>query len=590
MDVIHVNCSDKLYILTSTSLLINNNKLIELYNIDGDLSLPYKSYILEFFENKKDLFFMFTLKKEDFIEVYYFLDYLEYDETDEEFINQFITYVVNNKLKLKWTCFMNNHIRCINNYLNNGNSGYIDINTLINTCTLQFYKLYLTNWNNEEDELICNECIIKYNKIDIYNYDNDKIKYYKYVHKYDNALTSNIKVSTEYNTYIMQLSKELIKACDIGDFNEIKKRVEYGANINYSHKEYQAPIFSLFTYYCKCNTFTFEILDYLIDNGADLNIIMYDDYNIKMSLLYVIVFLLDEYKYENNIIKIITYIMKIDSSKTKPAYVDNKTLYEIYKLIDNINILKLFIPSSKEEQAELFLYSCQNNGIKVIKYFIEELNIDINVCGFNGDNALFSVLNYREEESEFHHELYNKLDYLLSFKEPSININHQNDDGTNLISFICQYHAPLHIVSLRCIQLLIKYNIDINMVDNDDTNALLYLCKHEYGEINMFKYLVKYGATFPEYTQKNKDNWKLKTYFHWYIREYIDKHIHEYPDYINYEDDLTNIYYQQILMNNYGDTDDYDLIDFEEAYYKYNIDDEEHLSDLDDEVYIKNDK
>lgn len=146
------------------------------------------TYVLDennecYFNNKKDLLFMFTYSYNKFLDICNFLDIIAYENKDKEFSTQFIMYVMNNTKNNDCYIpdtgyFMQSEIKSIINYYND-----IDINMQIRTCTPEFYFLYLTVYKEE---------VIKHNRYDIYSLSLKKSCYYEFLFKYNNATTNQI--------------------------------------------------------------------------------------------------------------------------------------------------------------------------------------------------------------------------------------------------------------------------------------------------------------------------------------------------------------------------------------------------------------
>lgn len=280
-NIIKLHFNDNIDILLSTSSFIYKNSVfLQSFDINEDNVIPmlcpsfcvtnenkrfYENCTHQescYFNDKTDLFFMFTLPNNKFLNLCKFFDIIHYDNNDTKFSKQFIKYVMkylNDDIQvIKY--FMQYEIKSIMNYLNN-----INIDIQVKNCTPIFYTLYLTKYKEE---------VIKHNRIDIFdllqNKDEDD-EYYRYVYKYNNKLTHKIKQTKCYEIHVQRISSQLLNECDLrpSNFNKIKSLVEQGADVNcHSNREshYDSVLHN-----ASNNTNNIEIIHYLIEQGANVN-------------------------------------------------------------------------------------------------------------------------------------------------------------------------------------------------------------------------------------------------------------------------------------------------------------------------------
>lgn len=247
-----------------------------------------------------------------------------------------------------------------------------------------------------------------------------------------NIIKNNIMNEKE-NLNDEELNTRYINACEDGDYNTVVELCTKNKNlINYINKKNKSGLI----YASKCGHF--DIVKYLVENGADLNI---QDINENTALMYAV--------YNNR--KIAEYLI------TQGSNLD---------LINNRNCNSLHIASSIGNLAIVdILY---NRG----------MNID--QTDINGNSSIFVALLNKQ---------YNVVKYLLK-KNININIknnNHENNTKSTLLH-ICIYHD----VSEEIINLLIKYNIDINAVNESNDTPLKYAC--HLNKLDYVKLLLSKGA------------------------------------------------------------------------------------------------
>ena len=109
------------------------------------------------------------------------------------------------------------------------------------------------------------------------------------------------------------------------------------------------------------------------------------------------------------------------------SLIDEGSLNQLKQSIenDNISVDVLNSTSINEKDDNIFLYASRYGKLKVIKYLVDELKMDINHCNKNGDNALtLAAFNGHLEV----------LKYLV--ESLNMNVNHCDEYGDNALHLL----------------------------------------------------------------------------------------------------------------------------------------------------------
>jgi len=146
-----------------------------------------------------------------------------------------------------------------------------------------------------------------------------------------------------------------------------------------------------------------------------------------------------------------------------------RNCFEIIKLLFNEKTNLELIDS---DGKTAFLISVElSNGLDLMKILINN-GCNINAkCGKNNNNALINVCKYSNIKN---------FEYLL---ELGLDLNYKNNLGQSIIHFIS---------SIELMKIVLNYNININISDNNNETALDYSCNYQ--NFDMVKFLIKNGA------------------------------------------------------------------------------------------------
>lgn len=479
--------------ISKESIIYINSNLLS--SCDETMTIPIiynSSYILDknkkcYFHDNTDLTFMFKLSYNDFLNMCTFLDFIVYENKDNTFSKLFIIYVMNNINILKGNInnilfFMKNEIRCIINYVDN-----IDLDIQIRVCLPIFYDLYLIEYKDKN--ALCLS-IIKNDRYDLYKIDKNIHKYYPYVHKYDNSITNEIKITIKYLEYVSSLNMLLYNTINESDnLDEVIRLIDIGARVNRfcDHENYNYNNLGILPLHTACEKGHLEVVKYLCGHP-----------DINMN---------DKNEYHNTALYIACISNHFDTFKYLYEHTDIDIRRNSCKYV-------LFIPCI----IEIFKYLCENT-----------ININ-NLVDSAGNTVLHQlVMNYSFIKT---YDL-NKIKILCEYT--SIDVNIQNKSGETAIYIACKREHKDPDVYLEIVQFLCEYkNADINIPAGSFGNLpileasymfskkiLIYLCQHKDTDIHIKNYYKELSTKY-----RNKVD-----YFYKDLCDYIAKHKnHAYTD------------------------------------------------------------
>ena len=157
---------------------------------------------------------------------------------------------------------------------------------------------------------------------------------------------------------------------------------------------------------------------------------------------------------------------------------------------------------------DTFFYTIKRGYLDVVKYFIKEHGIDINIKDKNDHTAL--ILASKNGQIEI-------VKYLI--EEHKIDINIKNKNGNTalmeasieghieVVKYLVEHGSDIHIKNIysrtalilasgrkriEVIKYLVEHGADINIKDEYDSTALMVASKN--GQIEIVKYLIEQGA------------------------------------------------------------------------------------------------
>ena len=225
--------------------------------------------------------------------------------------------------------------------------------------------------------------------------------------------------------------EELFKAVKNNDIEKVKKLVEYGTDINdKNYKDETALFIALEKGYL-------EIVKYLVENGTDVNA----KCHAKTALIIAL---------QNGYLEIVKYLVEH---------------------VADINA-KDFCNSSALISAAVY------NHLEIVKYFIEEKEMDINHAYGNGWTVLMTACDNGH---------LNIVKYLI---EHGANINAKTNHGSTVLM---EASYGSRFANLETVKYLVEEKgMDINHADDKGWTALT--CSITGKSFGIFKYLVEHGA------------------------------------------------------------------------------------------------
>lgn len=240
--------------------------------------------------------------------------------------------------------------------------------------------------------------------------------------------------------------------------------IEYIKNIfdRISKHNYNFYIYNI--YYISCAYGSIKILKFIIEK-VDVNKVNNNGDTGLMIACY------------NNKENIVDYLLNLPNININYINVNNEVNALIVCCIEgNLNILKKLmshpntnINCKTEYDLTLFLLSCQYNYLDIVDYFIS-INMSVNNVDFLNNNAL--IIACYEENLEI-------IKYLI--ENTNINIDHKNNFGNNVLLVAC-YENYIEIVKY----LLEETKININTINNLGNNILMMSCLNNNLELLLY--------------------------------------------------------------------------------------------------------
>ena len=221
-------------------------------------------------------------------------------------------------------------------------------------------------------------------------------------------------------------------------------------------------------------------------------------------------------------------IEKLLESSDKIAYMnqyDEIELYDPEDLFDydynmfllNIDEYKVFASKciNLDEHNDIIHYACWGNNLDIVKYLVEERNVDINYIDRDGWYPIHSACN--------------SLDLIEYLVEKGADINCRGYKGNHLIHLVCndkydesieiaewliahnvdvnclndELVSPIHYACMRgmlgIVKLLVGCGLDVNCADKNGWCPIHYACEN--GNIELVKYLISCGVKLNSFTK-----------------------------------------------------------------------------------------
>ncbi|MDF7822351.1 ankyrin repeat domain-containing protein [Runella sp. MFBS21] len=166
---------------------------------------------------------------------------------------------------------------------------------------------------------------------------------------------------------------------------------------------------------------------------------------------------------------------------------------------DLLKVVRLMI-SKNYEFNKFDIFDLAKNGFfKTMDYF-KSLDFDLNIKNEQGENALFYII--RRDVSRFNYidKFWRREDYIETIVENCIKLGIDekavNNQGRNLLHAYALSGMPSVYFDT-----LIKYDIDINKIDNNGWTPLHCICAYN-GDDDEYKKFLAFGADKTIYTKK----------------------------------------------------------------------------------------
>jgi ankyrin repeat protein len=237
----------------------------------------------------------------------------------------------------------------------------------------------------------------------------------------------------------------LMRICKISkDYDIIKNLLKSGSNINQKDKDGLTPLM----YAIKYNHKNIQISKFLIENGADVN-------------------LLNNY--------------------------DSSPLMLACGISENLELIKLLIQSgsninqqNKDGWTALMIAIRHNKDISMIKLLIEQ-GSDINII----NNYQCSSLMIACRNS-------NSLELIKLLIDAGSNVNQQSTDGWTALMLTIEY-----INNIEITRYLIENGANVNLSEKENWTPLMFACRYS-NDLELIKLLIKAGS---DVNHKDKDGW-----------------------------------------------------------------------------------
>ncbi|OUM69395.1 hypothetical protein PIROE2DRAFT_50243, partial [Piromyces sp. E2] len=240
-------------------------------------------------------------------------------------------------------------------------------------------------------------------------------------------------------------------ACKNGNYDIVSYLIDNGANVNLYNIDQQTALM----YACKERNL--EIVKYLIDHGADINI-----RNRYQNTAFDI--LIDNYDKDihGDLYKLVIYFVEHGMSIDQDISNHSKQSLLMYACEnDNVNMMKFLLShnidtdmnSKQWIEKSAFLYSCNKISFNMIKY-LTTFGIDINIVDENKNNAIHILINHHDVCKE--QDIFAIVQYLV---ENGLDINAINNieilslieacifNDTHLVKYLIYKGAQTHIVN-----------------------------------------------------------------------------------------------------------------------------------------------
>lgn len=302
-----------------------------------------------------------------------------------------------------------------------------------------------------------------------FNLLEDDINQFNNMLKYNSIRAKIIEENNE--DFINNIHNKFLNACEDGNLHDVIELYKnHKINVNYQRQKNKTPLI----YASRGGSF--EIVKFLIENGADLNL---QDVNKNTALIFATLF---------NYNEIAEYLITQGSNLTLKNNQECSPLH-VAASVGNIYIIKILYDKGMDLNDEdingntpIFI-STLNNYPDTVKYFLHK-KVNINIHNNSKDNQ-----EYYTKSTLLHVCIkYDRPELLLLFIKHNININAYNDSYETPLMYACKLNK------LVFVKLLLSKGADPNI------NSLLnYSCLHraiENNNYDMVKILIDYNSDY----------------------------------------------------------------------------------------------
>lgn len=246
--------------------------------------------------------------------------------------------------------------------------------------------------------------------------------------------------------------------------------LNYGADVN--HKDVEGD----FALYDAVSGNKFEMVEFLLDHGADINLAN----NQGVAALNVAV--------RNNIVEMVDYLFEHGAEiETDHSHspICEALVNENFDMILHLLECGATITTSNGERTYL-TYGVHSDGYEIVKYFIQDHDVDVNMMGYNGNTLLY--------EAVFADNL-GLVRYLVDMCGADVDLVNVNGISPLALA-ISDRRFPLHKhinINNRdaIIKFLIKHDANVNVAIRGRSILSIAVKRNE---IKYVKLLLKHGA------------------------------------------------------------------------------------------------
>lgn len=274
--------------------------------------------------------------------------------------------------------------------------------------------------------------------------------------------------------FINNIHNKFLDACENGDLNTVTNIYhEHKIDVNYQRQKNKTPLI----YASRGGSF--EIIKFLIENGADMNI---QDVNKNTALMYATLY---------NYNEIVEYLITQGSDLNLKNNQQCNPLH-VAASVGNIYIIKLLYDRGMDldsidynGNSPIFI-STINNYPETVKYFLSK---KANIHNQNNSKEIYDNHAFYTQSTLLHICIkYDRPELLLLFIKHKININAHSDTYETPLMYACKLNK------LVFVKLLLSNGANPNIY-----SQLNYSCLHcaiENNNYDMVKILIDYNSDY----------------------------------------------------------------------------------------------